>query len=410
MIWNLKPFRYLWAGAAASEAGGALGTFCNSIMVYELTGSKLALGSMWLLYYLPSLILQLISGPFIDKWSRKWIMVVSQWTRSLFFLLPFVMISTGQLEVWHIYAAQIAVGLVSPFYVPASQALLPSLIKGDSLQSANAVLDGTVRLLSMIVPMTGGFVIERAGTEVSLLFVTIFLLISGSFLLFIAEPAEERTIRKTWLAEFKEGIFYYIRNPLLLWLGIFLAFVQLGVGAAMVLNLPYITDELSKSYSSYGLFMSGFPVGYLAGALLIGKVRISNRRTAMLGALMAGGSTYILLALNASFAAAVVIEAAAGIFMAFFNIQSTVIYQQTVPDHLRGKVFSTRLFIIRGAMPFGVLAGSTLGSMWGVRPIFFLMGTMICAASAAGLLHPYFAFLNGQSENQEQGTEPDKPA
>ncbi|WP_366160046.1 MFS transporter [Bacillus infantis] len=405
MIWKLKPFRYLWAGAAASEAGGALGTFCNSIMVYELTGSKLALGSMWLLYYLPSLILQLISGPFIDKWSRKWIMVVSQWTRSLFFLLPFVMISTSQLEVWHIYAAQIAVGLVSPFYVPASQALLPSLIKGDSLQSANAVLDGTVRLLSMIIPMTGGVVIERAGTEVSLLLVTIFLLISGSFLLFIAEPEEERTIRKTWLEEFKEGIFYYIRNPLLLWLGIFLAFVQFGVGAAMVLNLPYITDELSESYGSYGLFMAGFPVGYLAGTLLVGKVRINNRRTSMLGALMAGGSTYILLAFNASLAAAVAIEAAAGIFMAFFNIQSTVIYQQTVPDYLRGKVFSARLFIIRGAMPLGVLAGTLLGSLWGVRPMFLLIGILIITASAIGLLHPYFAFLNNQNGHQVQGTE-----
>ncbi|MCK6207451.1 MFS transporter [Bacillus infantis] len=405
MIWKLKPFRYLWAGAAASEAGGALGTFCNSIMVYELTGSKLALGSMWLLYYLPSLILQLISGPFIDKWSRKWIMVVSQWTRSLFFLLPFVMISTSQLEVWHIYAAQIAVGLVSPFYVPASQALLPSLIKGDSLQSANAVLDGTVRLLSMIIPMTGGVVIERAGTEVSLLLVTIFLLISGSFLLFIAEPEEERTIRKTWLEEFKEGIFYYIRNPLLLWLGIFLAFVQFGVGAAMVLNLPYITDELSESYGSYGLFMAGFPVGYLAGTLLVGKVRINNRRTSILGALMAGGSTYILLAFNASLAAAVAIEAAAGIFMAFFNIQSTVIYQQTVPDYLRGKVFSARLFIIRGAMPLGVLAGTLLGSLWGVRPMFLLIGILIITASAIGLLHPYFAFLNNQTGHQVQRTE-----
>lgn len=405
MIWKLKPFRYLWAGAAASEAGGALGTFCNSIMVYELTGSKLALSSMWLLYYLPSLILQLISGPFIDKWSRKWIMVVSQWTRSLFFLLPFVMISTSQLEVWHIYAAQIAVGLVSPFYVPASQALLPSLIKGDSLQSANAVLDGTVRLLSMIIPMTGGVVIERAGTEVSLLLVTIFLLISGSFLLFIAEPEEERTIRKTWLEEFKEGIFYYIRNPLLLWLGTFLAFVQFGVGAAMVLNLPYITDELSESYGSYGLFMAGFPVGYLAGTLLVGKVRISNRRTSILGALMAGGSTYILLAFNASLAAAVAIEAAAGIFMAFFNIQSTVIYQQTVPDYLRGKVFSARLFIIRGAMPLGVLAGTLLGSLWGVRPMFLLIGILIITASAIGLLHPYFAFLNNQTGHQVQRTE-----
>lgn len=66
---------FMWIGSAISELGGAFGTLCNSILVYELTGSEMALSSMWLLYFIPSLILQLISGPFIDKWSRKWIMI-----------------------------------------------------------------------------------------------------------------------------------------------------------------------------------------------------------------------------------------------------------------------------------------------------------------------------------------------
>lgn len=51
----------MWIGSAISELGGAFGTLCNSILVYELTGSEMALSSMWLLYFIPSLILQLIS-------------------------------------------------------------------------------------------------------------------------------------------------------------------------------------------------------------------------------------------------------------------------------------------------------------------------------------------------------------
>jgi MFS family permease len=76
-----SSFLYMWMGNAISELGGAFGTLCNSIIVYELTDSELALGSMWLIYFIPSLILQLGIGPYIDKWSRKWIMVFSQFTR-----------------------------------------------------------------------------------------------------------------------------------------------------------------------------------------------------------------------------------------------------------------------------------------------------------------------------------------
>ena len=83
-----RGFVSLSAGSAISELGGSFGTFCNSIIVYELTGSKLALGSMWLLYFLPSIVFQLVSGPFIDKSDRKWIMIFSQWTRALIFLVP----------------------------------------------------------------------------------------------------------------------------------------------------------------------------------------------------------------------------------------------------------------------------------------------------------------------------------
>ncbi|PMX99453.1 MFS transporter, partial [Pseudomonas sp. MPR-R5A] len=77
---------------AISELGGAFGTFCNSILIYQMTGSTAALGSMWLLYFIPSLLLQLFIGPFIDRWSRKWLMISTQWIRGFIFLLPLILL------------------------------------------------------------------------------------------------------------------------------------------------------------------------------------------------------------------------------------------------------------------------------------------------------------------------------
>jgi MFS family permease len=390
----------MWIGSAISELGGAFGTLCNSILVYELTGSKTALSSMWLLYFIPSLILQLISGPYIDKWSRKWIMIFSQWMRASVFLLPLVMLVTNSVEVWHIYVVQIIVGLITPLYTPASQAITPSIVSKEQLQDANAYIDGMTRLMMFLAPVLGGIVIHFIGMKLTLFFVCVCLFISGGLLLFITEKRIKQELRKTWLEEFLHGFTYFFTKTVIVWLGIFLTFVQFGVGVTMVTNLPYIKDELSAGYAEYGYFMAGFPLGYVVGSMLVGKVKYRSRRLLMLGGLFVGGLTYISLGLNNSITIAIVIEVIAGICIAFFNVHNTTICQQTVPNNMIGKVFSVRLFFIRSAMPLGVFLGGILSEMWGVRVLYFIIGSIICVTSLIGILLPYFKFLDEAIEEK----------
>ncbi|SCA99991.1 Uncharacterized protein BWINRA5_03414 [Bacillus mycoides] len=395
-----RSFFYMWIGSAISELGGAFGTLCNSILVYELTGSKTALSSMWLLYLIPSLILQLISGPFIDKWSRKWIMIFSQWMRASVFLLPLVMLVTSGIEVWHIYVVQIIVGLITPLYTPASQAITPTVVNKEQLQDANAYIDGMTRLMMFLAPVIGGIVIKFIGIELTLSFVCMCLFISGGLLLFIKEKRVQQELRKTWIEQFLHGFTYFFTKPIIVWLGIFLTFVQFGVGVTMVTNLPYIKDELSAGYAEYGYFMAGFPLGYVVGSILVGKVTYKSRRILMLGGLFIGGLTYISLGFNHSIIIAVIIEVIAGICISFFNVHNTTICQQTVPNNMIGKVFSVRLFFIRSAMPLGVLLGGILSEMWGVRVLYFIIGSIICVTSLIGILLPYFKFLDEAIEEK----------
>ncbi len=395
-----RSFFFMWIGSAISELGGAFGTLCNSILVYELTGSEMALSSMWVLYFIPSLILQLISGPFIDKWSRKWIMIFSQWIRASVFLLPLVMLVLGSIEVWHIYVVQIVVGLITPLYTPASQAITPSIVGKEQLQDANAYIDGMTRLMMFLAPVLGGVVIHLIGTELTLSFVCICLFVSGTVLLYIKENRTSQSIRKTWLEQFLHGFTYFFTKPIIVWLGIFLTFVQFGVGVTMVTNLPYIKDELSAGYAEYGYFMAGFPLGYVVGTILVGKVTYKSRRIFMLGGLFIGGLTYISLGFNHSIVIAVIIEIVAGVCIAFFNVYNTTICQQSVPNNMIGQVFSVRLFFIRSAMPLGVLVGGILSEMWGVRALYFIIGSIICVTSLIGILLPYFKFLDGAVEEK----------
>ncbi|RXJ04480.1 MFS transporter [Anaerobacillus alkaliphilus] len=398
-----RSFLSTWLGNGISELGGAFGTFCNSILIYQLTGSTLALGSMWLLYFLPSLVLQLFIGPYIDRWSRKWIMVLSQWTRGVIFIIPLATLLSGNLEVWHIYVVQCVVGLITPLYVPANHALTPTIVAKDQLQTANAYIDGTVRIMTFLSPILAGIVIEYIGVPFTLTLVSSFLIMSGFTLLFIQEQRIKLEVRKTWVADFSEGISFFFTQKIIVWLGVFLAFVQFGVGVTMVTTLPYITEELGGTYADYGYFMAGFPVGYIIGALLVSKIKYKSRRLLMLGSLFIGGITFIALCFNYSIPLAISTEIIGGIVMAIFSIHNTTICQKVVPNHLMGKVFSVRLLIIRGAMPLGVLTGGVLSEMFGVRPLYLLIGLLISLVSLIGICLPYFKFID------EKGS-PDKIA
>ncbi|MGE7979061.1 MFS transporter [Psychrobacillus sp. NPDC093200] len=397
VVFHNKSFLVLWIGNIISELGGVLGTLCNSFLIYQLTNSTLALSSMWLLYFIPSLILQLFIGPFIDRWSRKWIMILSQWARGIIFILPLIALASNQLEVWHIYLVQIVVGLITPIYTPANQAITPTIVPEELLTSANAYNDGAIRLMTFVVPFVGGMIIEFLGLIPSLLVVCLTLLTSGILLLSLQEKRNAFTVRKTWLEQFTEGILYFFKQRIIVWLGIFLAFVQFGVGVTMVITLPYITDELSGSYTEVGYFMASFPLGYVIGTMLVGKVKARSRRMLMLGSLAVGGLTFIFLCFNTSIVLALLTEGIAGIAMAFFGVHNITIFQKSVPNELMGKVASVRLLIIRGAMPVGVLVGGLLSETWGIRPLYFFIGSIICTVSIIGLTFPYFKSLNNSS-------------
>ncbi|RLL48386.1 MFS transporter [Oceanobacillus piezotolerans] len=400
-LFKNRSFVSTWIGNGISELGGAFGTFCNSILIFQLTGSTLALGSMWLLYFLPSLILQLFIGPYIDRWSRKWIMILSQWTRGAIFVIPLAALISGNLEAWHIYAVQCVVGLITPFYVPANHAITPTIVDKDQLQSANAYIDGTVRLMTFLSPIVAGIVIEYTGVHLTLILVCSLLIMSGFTLLFIQEDRNIREVRKTWLADFMEGVSFFFSQKMIVWLGVFLAFVQFGVGVTMVTTLPYITEVLGGTYAEYGYFMAGFPIGYLVGAILVTRIKYKSRRFLMLGSLFIGGLTYIVLCFNYSIPLAITTETIGGIVMAIFSVHNTTIIQKTVPNDLMGKIFSVRLLIIRGVMPLGVLIGGVLSEVVGVRPLYLLIGVLISIVSLAGICLPYFKFIDEKSSQEK---------
>lgn len=400
-VFTNRSFLYLWLGETVSELGGAIGALCNSLLLYELTGSKSAMGTLWLTYFIPSLILQLFIGPFIDRISRKYIMMWSQVLRGTVFFLPVILMFSGQIEIWSLFVIQVVLGILQPLYIPAASSLLPTIVEHDKLSQANAWLDGTVRTMSFLAPTLGGLLIAYIGTSSSYIMVGTLFLISACSLAYLHESSVTNVRKKvTWLKQIISGYQYFFKQRPLIWLGFFTSLVQFSVGVTMVINVPFIIEELNETSFSYGIFMGSFPFGYVIGSFLVGKWGDTwPRRYMMLFGLLMGGLSFFLLGFVTSFPLAVLWEILGGICFPFFNIHQTSLLQKIVPSHLMGQIFSVRLFLIRATMPLGILFAGQIVEISGIRFLYIMIGSFIMIPALFGMLFPFFSFLDEEKEN-----------
>lgn len=384
---NNSSYRSIWLSSATSELGGALFTACNSILIYELTGSPTALGLVWLIYYIPSFFMQLFIGPYIDRWSRKWTMISCQLIRMSLASALALLLFIDSFTITFIIIIQIIIGGIMPIFTPANQAILPTIVEKEQLTKANASLETVRQIMAIMGPISSGIFIDLLKIEWIVILIAIAFAFSAITLLKINERYERNVARKPWIVEFKEGLQSYFNHKLIVWLGVFFGFVQFGVGVTIVTTLPFITTILNQPYSAYGLFMAGFPIGYTVGALLYSKLIKVKGLGILFSTLFIGGCTYVFLSMTPWYLLAVIVECIAGIVIAIFNIYNITLIQRMIPNHLLGKVTSVRLLIMRTMLPLGILFATVTVQFLSIRGVYLAIGSVICLTSLVGYLY-----------------------
>lgn len=391
-----RKFVFLWLAQAASGLGSTFATFAISWLVYDMTGSKMAMGSIWLTFMLPNIIIQMFAGPYLDRWDRKKVMIFSEWFRGAVFLIPAILLPMGVLEAWHLYVVSIAVGLAQPLFYPASMAYVADILPKDKLTKGNSILEGTGQLMTLLGPTLGGIMISAFSVELVLFILIIALGVSGMLLMMNPSSKKQRVEQKeSWFIQFKEGLQFYRVYPVLFWVGIMMMIINFSSGAAQPMFLPYITDELGGTAFQYGLFTSAFSLGMVGGSLLTGLLKEpKNRKRVMLGSLFIDGLLFIGLAWTSYYWLALVFSFGQGLFAIIFNINNTTLYQRRVPEHLRGRVFSVRILLAQAGIPFGAALGGMFAEAFSIPLLFAVLGMIIIFTNLICWRQPIFEKLN----------------
>lgn len=391
-----KSIKALWVGEIVSEFGGAAGGIINGLLLYELTGSKEWMGALWLVYFLPSLILQGISAPFLNYVAKEKMIRNIQLIRAGAYLLPLVgyLIDTETGIILGLIVLQCILGLMQPIYASLSFALLPQICKKEELVEVNGLLDGTIRLMSFIAPGTTSLLLLISPMHFIYVFSSAMFFFSYLALSRIPQLSNKRMpiwTKKIWWAEMKEGYRVFFKYPYLLRLTILSSTVQFAVGAAMVINIPFIRSDLGGEYWEYAIFSGIFPIGYFIGTVLLTKMP-RTYQTMYVG-LIGGGLSFVLLFFVRTVPLAWICELAGGILFPFFHSQSAALFQREAPRERLTQLSTVRLLFIRVTMPLGILFASTAFLDLSIRQTYAIVGMVILLP---GLF--YFFFSNVQSE------------
>jgi len=387
-----KSFKALWIGEIVSEFGGAAGGIINGLLLYELTGSREWMGVLWLVYFIPSLILQGISAPFLNHVVKEKMLQNIQLIRAGAYILPLVgyLIGTDVGTILGLVVLQCLLGLMQPIYASLSFSLLPEICKEKELVEANALLDGTIRLMSFIAPGATSLLLLVSPIHFIYGFSSVLFLVSFLALSRIPQSSKKKVAtwtKKFWWAEMKEGYRTFFKYPNLFRLTILSSTVQFAVGATMVLSIPFIRGDLNGHSWEYAIFSGSFPVGYAVGMVLLTKLP-KTYQTMYLG-LIGGGLSFVLLFFVNSVPIAWVCELFGGMVFPLFNAQSAAIFQREAPRDRLTQLSAVRLLFIRVTMPLGILFASSTFLDLSTRQIYAIVGMLIVLP---GLFHLLASF------------------
>jgi predicted MFS family arabinose efflux permease len=378
-----RNFARLWAGGAISTLGDWLLFIGLPFAIYNMTGSALATGAMFIAQSLPTLLFGALGGVFADRWDRRRTMIVADLLRAALLLLLLVVHSSETL--WALYVVVFLEASAAQFFNPAKNALLPRLVDEQQLMPANALNWMSVELTRLVGAPLGGLLVAVWGLESVILLDSASYLLSALLIAMVVTPAQvapaaaapeqaSSPLARVW-SDLVAGLRLVVRER---WLaGLFLAMgaLMVGQGITNALLVPFINQVLHGDEQIFGWIVTAQGVGGLAGGLLIGRIGKLFSPTSILSVSAWLLGAIILVIVNIPWLPLVLaLVALVGLPVVAFIVTESTLMQTGVTDEYRGRVFGAYGTTQALTVLVGMGLASTLGDRVGVVPFFNLVG------------------------------------
>ena len=391
-----RNFRNLLWGQFVSEMGNWFNFIAGLGLVRVVSeASPKAAGILFVCRLLPFAFVSPIAGTFVDRFSRRQVMIVSDLVR-VGVALMFLLVTSAE-NLWIAYLATVLLSTFGAFFEGAKNATTPNLTGKEGLLAGTALMFSTRFLLMAIGSALGGWAAAIFGYEVAfILHAASFAVSAFSVWLIPEEATREREERKTaaerdsFFTELKEGLHYTVKNHFALTILIMNVIWATGGGAINVVfermgGVFFAGTENWNPDVAVALLWTAGGLGLFAGMILARRVagildRRNNHSRFIGWALIVHGILFAVAGYMPSlwlFAFFTFVSRA--IVGVEYAVQETI-FQKSLPDYIRGRIST----LDRGAelTIFGLSSYAASLAIYEISPQFLTVVSGVLSASA----------------------------
>lgn len=351
--------------------------------LYEITGSKLALGILGLSEVIPAILLALPAGVKVDKSNKHRLISIC--------MLLYFLIMAGLLVVtsnwmqenysravleWSIYLLVACTGAVRAFTGSAFNAFLAQLVPSESLVKAVSVNSMIWLVAAVAGPAIAGVLMGY--TNITIAFIPVCALVGIAFILFQqikAKPVSWQGTSKTWDGV-KEGLHFVFRQKALLG-AMSLDMFAVLFGGAVALLPAFANDILHVGPQGLGWLVAATYLGNFIAIAWLTSHPLNGKQGKTLLYVVAGfGVCILVFALSKNFWLSFAALFASGLFDGVSVIIRGTIVQLFVPDEMRGRVSSVNSIFINSSNELGQFESGVAATAMGMVPSVIFGGCM----------------------------------
>ncbi len=328
--------------------------------VYEVSNSKLMLGALGFVEFLPAIPLGLVAGALVDSTDRVRVAMLSQlgWA-----LVALALALFGERGLPVLFGCAFATAACVAFEFPALATLLPNLVPREIFPSAVSLV-ATLRNLGWTLgPGLAGFAIQRMGIARTYGFAAALVAVSALLVSRIPRAAPPSEPRAVSLRAIREGIAFVRSEKAVLGAMTLDLFAVLFAGATALLPV-YAKDILHVGPQGFGILRASITAGtFLMSAILLLRTPIVRAGRALCIAVAAFGVATIVFGLSRSFELSILTLVAAGMADEVSMVARNIIIQLGTPDSLRGRVSAVNAVFVGASNELGAAESGFLAHL-----------------------------------------------
>jgi len=370
-VFAIRGYPWLLLANASAFMGFNIRNMGQAWLVLEETDSAFMVG---LVNAIPALVLLFLSplgGVLADRYNRRTIALRGRFLVSLNTFLVAFLVSTGNIEVWHLIVTGALLGIAFALSNPSTQTIVMDIVGRERMVSAQSLNTSISNIGNLIGPAVGGILIANYGVS------SIFWMLAAVYLLgwlgFFGVPgkdpdptAAEGGFRSAF-TQMGEGIRYAYGTSRVKWL----LFSLIGIiywGTIQPLIPIYARDILGVGPSGFGYMNAAWGGGALISAFVIfGLGNIPRKGLVITGATIVLAGTNSLFALSTFYPLSLFLLGLSGMAGGIFITLTFTLLQTMVDDEMRGRVIGLAMSAVM-MLGLGFMLGGVLADTIGPAP------------------------------------------